>query len=64
MKKPVVFITVLFISIICSTILVSTTISGIMRSFYKNDNGKNINVKTTPLENSLNKDLKVATVKL
>ncbi|MDP4263127.1 MAG: hypothetical protein Q8941_11425 [Bacteroidota bacterium] len=62
MKKPAVFISVLFISIICSTILVSTTISGIMRSFYKD--GKNSHAKVSPAENNLNKDLKVATVKL
>lgn len=48
MKRPVVYLSILFVAIITSTALVSTAISGIARSFYKEDTGKSINVKATP----------------
>jgi hypothetical protein len=69
MKRPALFLSILFIAILCSTALVSTAISGICRSFYKNDTEKSINVKATPVNKELNDDpmtfgFKQASVKL
>jgi hypothetical protein len=64
MKRPAVLLSILFITIISSTALVSTAISGICRSFYKNDTEKNINVKSTPQNKQANDDFKQASVKL
>jgi hypothetical protein len=63
MKKPALYFTLLFVSIIGSTVLVSTTISSICKSFYKNDTEKSINVKTVPADSQLS-DLKQVNAKL
>ena len=49
MKRPAVFLSVLFIAMITSTTLVSTAISGICRSFYNDEKG--VNVKFDKQEN-------------
>jgi len=69
MKRPALFLSVLFISIIGSTALVSTTICGICKSFYKNDTEKIIDVKSTPVNQQANDvpmaiGIKQATAKL
>jgi hypothetical protein len=64
MKRPALFLSFLFIAIICSTVLVSTAISGICRSFYKNNTEKSLNVKATPVNKQLHDDFKQASVKL
>ena len=46
MKRPALYLSILFITIIGSTALVSTTISGICRTFYNNEAEKNTNVKS------------------
>lgn len=46
MKRPVLFLSVLFVAILFSTVVVSTAISGICRSFYKDDAEKSMNVKS------------------
>ena len=61
MKKPALYLAILSLSIICSTVLVSTTVSSICKSFYKNDTEKN--VKVIPVESKFN-DIKQASVKL
>jgi len=64
MKRPAVFLSILFVTIIGSTALVSTAISGICRSFYKNDTEKNIHVKSTPVDKPVNDEFKQASAKL
>jgi len=64
MKRPVALLTILFISIVGSTALVSTAISGICRSFYKNETEKNINVKSTVDDRQVTDAIKQASVKL
>lgn len=48
MKRPGLYLTILFISIICSTALVSAVISGIAKSFQKENDIEHVNAKTTP----------------
>jgi hypothetical protein len=62
MKKPILFISILSITIVCSTVLVSTTISGICRSFYKSDTEKNFTVKAVPVDNQLKEEIKQASI--
>jgi hypothetical protein len=66
MKKQFLFVSVLFIAIMCSTVLVSAAISGICRVFYKNDTEKSMNVKAIPVNKQLNNEneFKQASVKL
>ncbi|MBC7948159.1 MAG: hypothetical protein H7Y42_09800 [Chitinophagaceae bacterium] len=52
MKRPGLYFSILFVAIMGSTALVSTTISSICKSFYKNDTEKDVRVKTTPAENN------------
>jgi hypothetical protein len=64
MKRPALFLSILFITIISSTVLVSTTICGICKSFYKNDTEKIINVKSTPVDKQVNDQSKQASAKI
>jgi hypothetical protein len=64
MKRPALFLSILFITIISSTVLVSTTICGICKSFYKNDTEKIINVKSTPVDKRVNDQFKQASAKI
>gem|GEM_PF-5938672 len=45
MKRPIVFLSLFFLSIICSTVIVTTAVSSLCKSFYKED-GSNSSVKT------------------
>ncbi|MFI5129416.1 MAG: hypothetical protein ACHQFX_05470 [Chitinophagales bacterium] len=63
MKRPAVFLSILFISIIGSTALVSTAISAICRNFYKNETEKTINVKSTPADKQVKDEFKQASFK-
>ncbi|HET6994780.1 MAG TPA: hypothetical protein VFI06_07350 [Chitinophagaceae bacterium] len=63
MKRPVAILSILFVCIAFSSVIVSTSIAGLCRSFYKND-GKSENVKTTPAQQKSNEDYKQASVKL
>jgi hypothetical protein len=62
MKRPAVFLSILFITIIGSTAIVSTAISGICRSFQKKDT--EINVKGGQVVKEVNEDAKQVSVKL
>jgi len=64
MKRPIVLISVIFVSIICSTALVSTAISSICKSFYKNDTEKSVDMKAIPADKQLNESVNQASVKL
>ena len=64
MKRPAVFLSVLFIAMITSTTLVSTAISGICRAFDTNDGHKSINIKATPVDKQENDQFKQASAKL
>jgi hypothetical protein len=46
MKRPVFLLSVLFVAILFSTVVVSAAISGICRSFYKDNTEKSMNVKS------------------
>jgi hypothetical protein len=46
MRRPVLLLSVLFVAILFSTVVVSAAISGICRSFYKENTGKSVNVKS------------------
>jgi hypothetical protein len=63
MKRPVAILSILFVCIAFSSVVVSTSIAGLCRTFYKND-GKGINVKTAPTQQKSNDDYKQASVKL
>jgi hypothetical protein len=64
MKKQFLFIPVLFLAIICSTILVTTAISGLFRVFYKTEMEKTNNAKANSVSKELNEDIKQVSVKL
>jgi hypothetical protein len=60
MKRPALFLSTLFVAITCSAVIVSTTIAGICKSFYKDDIEKTDNVKI----DKVNNDFKEASVRL
>jgi hypothetical protein len=63
MKRPALILSILFVAILSSTVIVSTAVSGICRSF-QHDTEKNINVKTTPADKPVADEFKQASVKL
>lgn len=61
MKRPALYLTILSLSVIFSTVLVSTAVSSLFKSFYKNEIEKN--VKVIPADNHMN-DIQQASVTL
>jgi len=57
MKRPILFLSVLFVAMLASAVVVSTTISGICKSFYKDNTEKSVNVKATPSEKHLSEEI-------
>jgi len=62
MKRPALILSILFVAILGSTVVISTTVSGICRSF-QHYQGKDINVKSAPAEKPVADDYKQASVK-
>jgi len=63
MKRPALIFSILFVAMLSSTVIISTAVSGICRSF-QHDSGKEINVKATSADKPIADEFKQASVKL
>lgn len=53
MKRPVAYFSLLFVSILASTVLVTATISSVCKSLYEQTSEKQVNVKSQDKQDAL-----------